>query len=64
MTSMRELGIEYDYEQLRLDGATIRRPDRISPSQWLKFWDEVNARNAGVICSESDECSYVENCSE
>jgi hypothetical protein len=35
------MAIEIDSDSVRINGVRLYRPDRISPSQWLTFWERV-----------------------
>jgi hypothetical protein len=30
-----------DRDQVTIEGVVVRRPDSISPSQWLEFWERA-----------------------
>lgn len=30
-----------DRDQVMVEGVVVRRPDSISPSQWLEFWEHA-----------------------
>jgi hypothetical protein len=39
--STGSVGIEIDMNGVHVEGIFIQRPRRLSPSQWLSFWDKV-----------------------
>lgn len=46
MNVLEVLGIEVDYDKIKMGSQEMIRPSRISPSQWLKIWDLVSAIDA------------------
>jgi len=33
-----------DYDKITIEGVVIQRPARISPSDWLAYWERLQAK--------------------
>lgn len=56
---MADVMVKADFDSVKIETVTVWRPDYISPSQWLGFWDKYannpqSAYNIGYAAGLKD----------
>ena len=57
MESLNE--VQVDLDSVTVADQPIKRPDRISRSDWVRFWEDVKYKAESVTCTECGITEWI-----